>query len=323
MRKLNLNILVATGVAALLCSAAALGGDGVVMTSGARLEGEVLLLDRDVQVETAHGTLVVSMDAVASVTVDGRTEVFREVEEPAPDPQVAVDDAQEPPAEAVEAAPTEVAEEPNAVSAAAPQQPGPRTLQERLERRISVDFQDQPLKDVLDYLRETEGVSFAYRPSDLEFDSLPVNLTLHDVPLATVLDLALEGRGLAWQARDGYVRILAQRAARRLEPKVYDVRDLLAQTADRQTPAVAQMRQTTSPDYYRSQDWDSAYSPWAPDSGEETTTSAVESQSDRAYALAILITETVEPDSWAQPAVVVGAGLSEGYLEPYEAQRTW
>lgn len=103
-------------------------------------------------------------------------------------------------------------------------------------RQGEVHFQDTPLEQVVESLRELMKVNLLVMWSQLEDAGLnrdrPVTLVLRDVSLATVLRLVLDLAGgevaLDYDVRDG-VLIVATREylARWLETRAYDVDDLL------------------------------------------------------------------------------------------------
>lgn len=279
----------ALGVAAaLMLGSAGAAGNGVVLVSGVKIAGRVQLGARQVYVGTEHGMLSISRDRVAEVTVAGAETVLRPV---IPPPQEPVRPAGEQPKVRL-AAPTRSSEQPKLSSA-----PGRASRSASLGSRIDVDFDETPLTDVMDFLRETTGVAFVYRASDMPAEATPVTLRLKNVTARTVLNLALEGSGLTWRAQKGFVRVLAADKTDRTELRVYDVRDLLGSEGDRGVPGVSTL---AAPAANGGSDWEGG---WEAGGGGRQSGGAGPSCSDRAYALALLITQTVRPRSWAKPAV--------------------
>ena len=112
------------------------------------------------------------------------------------------------------------------------------SLDEKLAKRMDADFLDTPLKDVLEFLTQSNGVQFytnrrALTDENLALDT-PITISLKQVRVDTILDLALEqvSDNLAWQDRDG-VLIISTLAALEgaTEVRVYNCRDLLAMTS--------------------------------------------------------------------------------------------
>jgi hypothetical protein len=199
----------------------------------------------------------------------------------------------------------------------------PTELEEKLAKRLSVEFVETPLRDVLTYLTDTNDVQFYVNAKALEEHGItsdsPITLRLNDVRMDTVLDLMLEqvsNGGVAYVERDGVLIISeATQLADRLEVQVYNCRDLLALEVPSQnaaamgrgmpgmTPGV-----TTSP----------SASPMGATPGSATpmgggpggmgvsmmgfsAVSGFGSQHDaRASHLMQLVTQIVKPDSWSE-----------------------
>lgn len=115
--------------------------------------------------------------------------------------------------------------------------PRPATLEDKLSSRIGTDFIDTPLGDVFAFLSDTAGMQIYVNRRALSEESIaldsPVNMTLKDVKVETVLDLALEqvSDQLAYLERDGVLVISTVTALEgATEVQVYNCRDLLALT---------------------------------------------------------------------------------------------
>jgi hypothetical protein len=101
-------------------------------------------------------------------------------------------------------------------------------LQDRLEQRISCEFQGVPLTEVLQYFRDTLQVNIALNAL-WEQEQAPVTLALKDVPARTALRWAIRQAGLRYVLLDGTVCVAPPEIALRAEPtyfKQYDVMDL-------------------------------------------------------------------------------------------------
>lgn len=112
----------------------------------------------------------------------------------------------------------------------------PTELEEKLTKRLSVEFIETPLGDVLTFLADTNNVQFYVNAKALEEHGIttdsPITLRLKEVRMDTVLDLVLDqvSNGVAAYAeRDGVLIISeATQLADRLEVHVYNCRDLLS-----------------------------------------------------------------------------------------------
>jgi len=101
-----------------------------------------------------------------------------------------------------------------------------------LEKKLSVDFDGQPLNEVVEYLREQAGVvlladTHAMDDVGLPYDT-PVSCKLSDMPLRSVLRHLLRDFELTWTVRDGVLLITTPEEAEScMETKIYDVLDLI------------------------------------------------------------------------------------------------
>ena len=107
------------------------------------------------------------------------------------------------------------------------------TIEQKLARPTTVDFDDTPLRDVLAYLADTSDVQFYVKKKSLEDaganEDVAVTLSLRDVRLGTVLELVLEQAGLTYVDREELIVITTvEDADTTMEVRVYDCRDLLA-----------------------------------------------------------------------------------------------
>jgi len=110
------------------------------------------------------------------------------------------------------------------------------SVQDKLNKRIDVDFIEAPLKDVAQILQEATGIQFVLRQKKLEEASVsidtPVTRSLKGVRVSTLLDLLLADLELTYFEKDGLLLITTpEDAESNLETRVYDCRDLLAMAA--------------------------------------------------------------------------------------------
>ncbi len=151
------------------------------------------------------------------------------------------------------------------------QKPIPQEMQMKLGERLSIEFVNTPLRDVISFLQEKSNMNFFL---DKDAPDANVNIKLNDVPLSVILDYILP-KGLGYVVKDNVVHITMEP----LELRVYDVRDLLINLEDRKSLS-AQVAATET---------------------EEGTASAGEGKGafDRVQEIIDLITGTIEPASWS------------------------
>lgn len=118
-------------------------------------------------------------------------------------------------------------------SQAKPATPAEPSLEEKLNRRIDIDFEETPLNQAMDFLSETYGVQILVSVKKLEEAGIqadtPVTKRLKQIPMKTVLDLMLDELELTYMAKDDLIFITTpEHAESQLEVRVYDCRDLLA-----------------------------------------------------------------------------------------------
>ena len=119
--------------------------------------------------------------------------------------------------------------------AVAGQDDGARRVREILaSRRITLDFQNARLGEVIAYLQEFSGLNFhidAEAGKDRDDDR--ISLKVKDVSLRTALKLVLNPRDLGCIYRDGVIVVTTKaRLAARTVTRAYDIRDLQFQLQD-------------------------------------------------------------------------------------------
>ena len=119
------------------------------------------------------------------------------------------------------------------LKAAAPQ----KTLEQKLAERTTVEFLDTPLTDVFEFVGSKNQIQIYTNRRALSDESImldaPITMSLADVKVETVLDLAMEqvSDQLAYLERDGVLIISTVTALEgATEVRVYNCRDLLALT---------------------------------------------------------------------------------------------
>ncbi len=151
------------------------------------------------------------------------------------------------------------------------QRPIPQEMQMKLEERLSIEFIDTPLRDVISFLQEKSKMNFFL---DKDAPDTSVNIKLDDVPLSVILEYILP-KDLGYVVKGNIVHVTLEP----LELRVYDVRDLLINLEDRQD-LTAQVGATVE---------------------EEGASSKGEGKDtfDRVNEIIDLIISTIEPASWS------------------------
>jgi type II secretory pathway component GspD/PulD (secretin) len=145
-----------------------------------------------------------------------------------------------------------------------------REIEHKLSTRVTLNFTDAPLRQVMDDLRASYGVNIYVDQQALDQEGVsmerPVSVKLEDVSLKSVLNLILKQVHLTYIIKDEVLQITSESAARgRMQRVTYQVADLVVPI-----PGVADA---------------------APVSGAATSTPE--------ERLIKLLTSTVEPRSWS------------------------
>jgi type II secretory pathway component GspD/PulD (secretin) len=138
-------------------------------------------------------------------------------------------------------------------------------------KKISIEFIDTPLSDVVVFLQEKTKVNFVL---DKNAAATNVNVRLNDVTASTVLKYILP-KGIDAVVKDNVVHITLEP----LELRVYDVRDLLINLEDREAGLMTQLAPT--------------------ENGEGAGAGEGKDTYNRVQEIISLITDTVEPASWS------------------------
>ena len=143
-----------------------------------------------------------------------------------------------------------------------------------LNKKLSIEFIDTPLRDVVVFLQEKTKVNFVL---DKDAAATTVNVKLNDVPVSTVLEYVLP-KGIDYVVKDDVVHITLDP----LELRVYDVRDLLINLEDSQhleTLSAPTTEISPPPETYLGENKDTFY---------------------RVEEIMNLIMDTIEPESWSE-----------------------
>lgn len=120
----------------------------------------------------------------------------------------------------------------------------------RLETtKISLDFKDTNLAEVIDFLHEVTGINFVLSKEVREkakAGELKVDVKLTDLPLKSALKLVLDMNGLTAVYRNGVLVIeTKEERGKDVEMKMYDIRDLMMKIEDFPAPTI-ELRETES-----------------------------------------------------------------------------
>lgn len=108
--------------------------------------------------------------------------------------------------------------------------------------KVSLDFTDAHLADVLNFIRDFSGIDFYIDPKVQERyadDQTKVSLKVRNLPLRSALKLLLDGKRLSAVYREGVmVVMLKEDVDKEVVLRIYDVRDLLMKVEDYQGPRI-------------------------------------------------------------------------------------
>ncbi len=295
------NSLCAAGVLVALALCAAVRAETVVLADGSSLEGQVSTHNGHVTIVTADATLTLPADRVLRVGTP-------------------------PAAAAVAAAPAPeapLAPAPAAPAVAPGRQAGPTSLGRAMAQRIDVAFDVVAPSEAFDYLRQVTNINLVL-DTDVRADTRPLNLTLHDVPLAGVLDLMSAMNGYSYEVRPGQILFVRTQAAQTAYvARIYNVTDLLVSTEDTGNGALGQggtgqgtnrgggFSSGLSNTGSRGNQGQGLNPQFAPVPGGSLMVTgagaggpAAGTLTGRAQGLVVLITGTCGGVSWAQPVVI-------------------
>src|SRR5438045_7581735 len=111
-----------------------------------------------------------------------------------------------------------------------------KRIDQELDKTSNVDLVETPLKDDIDYLKDTHAIPIVLKTKKLEEASVspdtPVTKQLRGISLRSVLNLILEDLELTYVVRDEVLQITTPTDAQgATEIRIYDCRDILAMPA--------------------------------------------------------------------------------------------
>ncbi len=109
--------------------------------------------------------------------------------------------------------------------------------------KVSLDFRETPLQDVIDFIREMTGINFVIDQKiyeEVEPANLTITIKVDDLELRSALKLMLQMRGLTAVYRDGVLLIVTKKSQEEnVFMRIYDVRDLLQPIRDFPGPEIS------------------------------------------------------------------------------------
>jgi type II secretory pathway component GspD/PulD (secretin) len=136
-----------------------------------------------------------------------------------------------------------------------------REIERRMLAPVTLNFNDTPLKSVIDDLRAWQGINIYVDDNALQAEGIsldrPVTIKLEQIPMRSALNLLLKGVHLTWAVRDDVLQITTPRNARgSLTTSTYQVADLVIPVQDfgkfdapgtQRTPGGPPVQQGTTP----------------------------------------------------------------------------
>ena len=112
-----------------------------------------------------------------------------------------------------------------AITALLPQDPDRQIEAKLATLRVTMEFKDAAVEDVLDFVRDVGGLNVVLTVPD---EGRKVSFSAKDITLKGALSLILKPLGLVWRVRDGVVEVTTkEKADEDVVLELYDLRDLL------------------------------------------------------------------------------------------------
>ncbi len=126
-----------------------------------------------------------------------------------------------------------------AVDAKEPLRLGEKAILDAMEEKATLDFEETPLTEVIDYLQDKHHIpiwldSSALKEAGVD-EGAPVTCRISGIPLRSALEIMLDDLQLKWAVRHDVLMITSSAKAESdeyLVVKIYDVSDLLVETGD-------------------------------------------------------------------------------------------
>ena len=178
-----------------------------------------------------------------------------------------------------------------------------KVLRQRVE---SVDWEEWPLSDVLDWLRDQGDINVVavWRSLPVDEDSA-VDLVLKDATVAEILNEVVaqlnEEGNVMYRARESTIRISSRDDFnRKLEVRVYDVTDLLQQVPNyaESAPQIDMQQAAQSAQSGGGGGGRGVFTNTGQNTSQQRGQQQEREQEQRATTLADIIRQAVEPDFW-------------------------
>jgi len=209
-----------------------------------------------------------------------------------------------------------------------------RAVMKNLDQKVTLRFDETPLRDVITFLQEVTPVNFAVVTADIPPDGGLVTLHI-ETELRDALDQICNLVGLAWKVEGAVVKIAKPETLKEYELRVYDIRDLLINTEDKRARRTMTLTETGTNE--TSSGTSSSDSSSGFDFGTDTSGTGTTGESDvggspsemliqRADALRQLIQQTVSPTTWeaggriggVNPLTDTGTGTGGEAASPWD-----
>jgi type II secretory pathway component GspD/PulD (secretin) len=112
------------------------------------------------------------------------------------------------------------------------EEPWVAQLRERLEQRITFEFQDTGLEDVINFLRQVTGTTIIVAPDVIAAGGGTVTLTLKDMRFGDALKWILQMTNLKMALQNQAIYISSQPITGAIALRMYDVTDLISPVKD-------------------------------------------------------------------------------------------
>ncbi len=182
-----------------------------------------------------------------------------------------------------------------------------------LERQVTLDHDDTPLKEVVAFLRQVTEVNYTLFNQDLPPDGAPITVHI-ETKLRDALDEITALSGMDWKVEGNGVKIGSPGRLKEYEMRVYDIRDLLLNTEDKEARQTGSLAGIGVGDDDDDDGGGGEFEGFGGGGGDDDGggRTASESLMERSEALMKVIIRTVAPDSWAKSGMVGGVSPGDG-----------
>jgi len=193
---------------------------------------------------------------------------------------------------------------------------GDRAARLLLQRPLmAVDFQEQPLEKVIQWLRDVTNANLTVNWADLEMAGVtrdnPITLHLRNVRFETVLKQLLELAGgsgaLSYVIEDGVITVATlDKLREKTVVRTYDINDLIVRVPNFMGPEL-NLDTATSGSNNGGSTGGTDNDPWSTNNTNATGEDNVPSKSEMIQQIITMISTNVEPDSWRDNGGTTGS----------------